>query len=380
MRRLILPRIVIINHIQPLTAVILQKKGESTMDRITIGMDLGDKKHAICTLSNNGKDKVMSTMKNDSKTIADFFTKHQGATVAMEAGTHSPWISRLVESKGCNVVVGNPRKLRMIWDSDDKDDNRDAELLAKVARFDPELLYPIHHRGERAHIDLELIKARSILVKSRCDLINHIRGSVKAVGCSLPKCSTPSFHHKVCDDLPDNMDDTLKPLLLIVGEITNQIKDYDKKIEAICKEKYPETELLRNIAGVGPITSLSYILTIEDPDRFKNSKQVGKFLGLTPKKDQSGEIDKQLRITKAGNSDLRCLLVQSAQYVLGPFGPDCDLRSFGQRLAERGGKNAKRRAIVAVARKLSVLMHRLWKNGEVYNPFHKQNSKVKKAA
>ena len=163
-------------------------------------------------------------------------------------------------------------------------------------------------------------------------------------------------------------------VLLLIAQITTQIKEFDKEIEKIGNERYPETELLRRIKGVGPLTALAFILTLESPDRFQTSRQIGSYLGLTPRRDQSGETDKQLRITKAGSPFLRKLLINSAQYLLGPFGEDCNLRRFGLRLASRGGKNAKRKAVVAVGRKLSVLLHRLWKFGEIYDPLYKRNS------
>ena len=137
------------------------------------------------------------------------------------------------------------------------------------------------------------------------------------------------------------------------------------------RKAYPETLTLREITGVGPVTALAYVLTLEDPTRFNKSRDVGPYLGLTPKRDQSGKTDKALSISKAGNTYLRRLLVGSAHYILGPFGPDCDLRRYGTRIASRGGKAAKRKAVVAVARKLAVLMHQLWKNKATYDPFYK---------
>ena len=350
------------------------------MDTVTIGMDLGDKNHVIYVLNSNSVKGNIHTIGNERKKLIEFFKQYPKATVAFEAGTHSPWISRQLSALGCNVLIGNPRKLRVIWDSDDKDDLRDAEMLARVARFDPALLYPIQHRGEQAQMDLELLKARDMLVKSRASLINHVRGAVKAVGARLPSCSTPSFHNQVTDKIPVGMEEGLQPLLSTIGDLTTRINEYDRKIAIISQESYPETVHLREISGVGPLTSLAFLLILEEHNRFKNSRQVGKFLGLTPRKDQSGETDKQLRITKAGNVYLRKLLVQAAHYILGPFGPPCNLRSFGLRLAERGGKNARRRAVVAVARKLAVLMHRLWKTGEVYDPFYNVKETTLKAA
>lgn len=134
--------------------------------------------------------------------------------------------------------------------------------------------------------------------------------------------------------------------------------------------KYPETKLLRRFSGVGPITVLAYVLILEDPRRFPKSRDVGPAIGLVPKRDQSGDRDPQLRITKTGISFLRRLLVSSSQYMLGPFGPDCDLRRWGLKLADRGGKNTQKRAVIAIARKLAVLLHHLCKSGEIYDPFY----------
>ena len=246
-------------------------------------------------------------------------------------------------------------------------------MLARIARFDPELLFPIAHRSKQAQTDLELLKARDMLVKTRTSLINHVRGAVKSFGERLPKCSAESFHKHCHDFLPENLKAVLQVIIETIEHITDRIKEFGRRIEKISREVYPETELLKAIGGVGPLTALAYVLVLEEPGRFSKGRQVGKFLGLTPRRDQSGETDKQLRITKAGNRFLRRLLVGAAQYILGPFGPDCHLRRFGLRLAERGGKSAKKRAVVAVARKLAVLMHRLWRNGEIYDPLYKES-------
>ena len=345
------------------------------MNSITIGMDLGDKNNVICVIDNAGKVIKNATVENSTSAIRNFFKSFKGALVAIEAGTHSPWISRLLSSMGCEIRVGNPRKLRAIWDSDQKCDERDAEMLARIARVDPNLLYPITHKGQQAQVDMELMQARDLLVRNRAGMINHVRSSVKSLGERLPDCSADSFYRKGGSHVPSILQESLKPVLDVIELLTSQIKEYNKKIDEISRERYPETELLRAIRGVGPLTALAYVLTLEDPDRFSKSRQVGCFVGLTPRRDQSGETDKQLRITKAGNSFLRRLLVSSAQYILSKHGEDSDLRRFGLRLAERGGKSAKRRAVVAVARKLAVLLHGLWQRGEVYEPFYSPKEK-----
>jgi transposase len=154
----------------------------------------------------------------------------------------------------------------------------------------------------------------------------------------------------------------------MVAALSDCIQGYDEKIEKLGREKYGHTALLRQVKGVGPITALAYVLTLENPERFVKSRDVGPYLGLVPKQEDSGESQPQLGISKTGDTMVRKLLVGSAQHILGRFGPDTDLRRYGLRLCERGGKNAKKRAAVAVARKLAVLLHCLWVSGEVYEP------------
>jgi len=334
----------------------------------TVGMDMGDKKNQICILDHDGNVCSTDSVANTAKAIRKKFGAMQPSVVAIEAGTHSPWVSRLLEELGHRVLIGNPRKLRFIWDSDNKYDPRDAEMLARIARFDPRLLYPIHHRGEEAQSDLAVIKARYALIKSRSALIAHCRGSVKSVGGRISKCSAATFHHRLYAEMPDALRAALSPMIELLADLTARIREFDRQIETLSKDKYPETLRIRQIRGVGPVTALAFVLTIEESSRFKKSRSVGPYLGLVPKRDQSGQTDKQLGITKAGNEYLRTLLVNCAQYMLGHFGEECDLKRFGEKLAARGGKNARKKAIVAMARKIAVLMHHLWKTGEDYKP------------
>jgi transposase len=228
----------------------------------------------------------------------------------------------------------------------------------------------VEHRGCDSQVHLAIVHSREALVRSRTQMINHVRGTVKSFGYRLPKCSTPSFHKKVPGQLPSELAEVLEPIVETVGSLTEKIKDYDRRIEELAAERYPETRLLRQVSGVGSLTALTFVLTLEDPQRFAQSRSVGAYLGLAPGTDQSGEKDPQKRISGEGDEMLRRLLVSSAHYILGPFAPDSDLRRHGEKIAERGGKNAKKRAVVAVARKLSVLLHRLWVSGEVYEPLH----------
>jgi transposase len=334
----------------------------------TIGVDLGDRRSRMCVLDAQGQVISACSIATTRSALQRYFAGCEPCRVALEVGTHSPWVSRVLEDCGHEVLVANARKLRMIYASDNKTDKTDAEMLARVARLDPRLLYPIHHRGPRAQADLALIRSRGVLVESRTRLINHVRGSVKWWGERLPTCSTPSFAKKVTAAIPEQMREALGPVLEQIASLTAKIREMDKSIERKCEEDYPETGAISQPKGVGPLTALRFILTLEDAHRFKKSRDVGPYLGMTPRTKDSGKSEPQLRITKAGDVPLRTLLVNCAQYMLGPFGEDSDLRQVGLRISERGGKNAKKRAVVAVARKLAVLMHRLWVSGEVYEP------------
>jgi len=335
-----------------------------------IGLDLGDKHSHLATLDQGGELIEETRVPTTKASFRRKFSTLPACRVAMEVGAHSRWASHLLEELGHEVLVANARKLRAIYHNPRKDDRADAEILARLARLDPNLLSPIHHRSPQAQADLAVIRSRDALVRSRTLLINHVRGIVKSFGDRLPSCSANYFAKKVASDIPKPLRPALMPILETVASLTQQIRLCDHRIVTLCQEQYPEVELLQPVAGVGALTSLAYVLTLEDPQRFKKSREVGPALGLVPRRDQSGGHDPQLRITKTGDTYLRRLLVGSAQYILGPFGPDCDLRRWGLMLAERGGKNAKKRAVVGVARKLAVLLHHLWKTGEVYDPFY----------
>jgi len=341
-----------------------------------IGMDLGDKQHVVVVFNEEGEEVEVRKLTNTSKQLQKFFSKHPGAAVVMEAGSHSAWISRLLTSMGHDVHVGNPRKLRAIWDADDKSDERDARILGLIFRMEPRLLHPIFHRSEEAQMDLEMIKARNQLVTARAKLINHVRGTVKGIGERLPSSSTACFARHAREHLPRQLQDSLSGVIESIEQLTEQIRHQDRLIETTSIEKYPETKWLRQVPGVGPITALAYVLTLEEPTRFEKSRSAGAFLGLTPRRDQSGDTDKQLGITKAGNTYLRQLLISCAHYIMGRFGEDTDLRRHGEKIAARGGKNARKRAVVAVARKLSVILHRLWSDQTEYVPLYRSARKT----
>lgn len=335
-----------------------------------VGLDLGDEWSVLYVISmETGEPLEEGRVRTTRQAFKQRFENMPRCRVALEVGTHSPWVNRLLRRLGHQVIVANAGRVGLIWKNQRKQDRQDAENLARLARVDPRMLHPIQHRGEQAQLDLAMLRSRDLLVKTRTRSINHVRGLVKAFGFRVPKCSTDSFAARAAEEIPQELRATLQPVLDLISTLSRQIKDYDRRIEALGRQ-YEVPRRLQQIAGVGPLTSLAYVLILEDPTRFAHSRSVGPYLGLVPKLDQSGDSDPQLRITGAGDELLRRLLVGSAQYILGPFGPECDLRRFGQQLQARGGKIAKKKAVVAVARKLAVLLHHLWITGEDYDPHY----------
>jgi len=334
----------------------------------TIGCDLGDK---TCELFVIRPDETMYRPKPVPTTregFRAFFDGRPRAHVVLEVGTHSRWTSSLLTELGHVPTIANPRNVHLISQSNHKDDDVDAELLARLGRADVKLLSPIKHRGEQVQADLAVTKVRDALIRCRTKLVNQARGLTKSFGFRLPKCDARCFHRRTKESIPEALKEALSPAYDLLEQLATQIAVLDKQMEQIAATRYPDVEIVSQPKGVGLVTGLVFILTIEDKNRFAKSRNAGAFLGLTPKRRKSGDDDPQLRITKAGDPFLRRLLVQSAHYILGPFGEDSDLRRWGLALCARGGKAAKKRARVAVARRLAVLMHRLWVTGEIYQP------------
>jgi transposase len=338
------------------------------LDRLTVGVDLGDQWSNYCIVGLGGETLAEGQFRTRREEIGEFFGGLAKSRVVFEVGTHSAWVREVVVGLGHEVLVANPRRMEGSKRRRRKNDRIDATKLARLGRVDPKSLYPIQHRSTEIREDLLVIRVRDSLVESRTKLISTVRGMVKTMGTRLPGCSSVSFSQKATDQIPSEVQETLQPLLRLIQTLSEEINGYDKRIEKLASEKYMHTKLLRQVNGVGPVTSLAYVLTLETPLRFKRSRDVGPYLGLVPQQEDSGDCQPQLGISKAGDRMLRKLLVGSAHYILGPFGPDTDLRRFGMKLCQRGGKNAKKRASVAVARKLAVLLHRLWSSGEVYEP------------
>lgn len=345
-----------------------------------IGIDLGDRTSHFVGLNAGGEVVAAGRVTTTAAAMAREFGSIGSKVIAIETGTHSPWVSRLLTGLGHRVVVANSRKLRLIYENRRKNDRVDAEHLARLVRMDPKLLEPITHRSERDQQHLALLRSRDKLVRTRSGLITHVRGTVKSMGLRVPACSAEAFVKKAKPVIPQELKPALDPVLGAIEHLHKEIAGYDRRIEQLARTEYPVAQLLMQVTGVGPVTSVAFVVTVGDPERFKTSRTAGAWVGLTPGQSASGQRDPQMRITKEGDHYLRRLLVSCAQYILAPGRPDSDLRRHGLALAARGGKNAKKRAVVAVARKLAVLLHMLWRTGAVYEPLYNANANAMRSA
>jgi transposase len=337
-------------------------------DKLTIGLDLGDRNSWYCVLDEAGQVLLEQRLSTTAKALGEVFGRMARSRVALETGMHSPWVSRLLKELGHEVIVAHARQVRLIGESRKKDDRLDARTLARLARIDPELLCPVQHRSAQAQADLMVIRARAGLVRARTSLVNTARGLTKSYGQRLRGCNVRNMNPEKAEQLSPELQRALEPLLAAIEALSERIAEYNEQIEDLARESYPQVELLKQVKGVGTLIALTFLLTLEDAHRFHKSRDVGCYVGLQPGRRNSGQSEPQLHISKEGDTYLRTLLVQGAQHILGPFGADSDLRRWGLKLAERGGTNGKKRAIVATARKLAVLLHHLWVSGEVYEP------------
>ncbi len=269
--------------------------------KLTIGLDLGDRWSFYCVMDEAGQVILERKLPTTSEAMKQTFGKIPQSLIALETGTHSPWVSRLLGELGHQVIVAHAQKVQLIIKSSRKDDRHDARTLARLARIDPELLGPVRHRSVQAQLHLTVIRARAELVSARTALVNAARGLVKSYGQRLPKCGTYQVSEKLADGLNAELREVLVPLLKEIESLSERVKNYDERMEKIAKDAYPEVSLLKQVKGVGTQIALTYVLTIEDPYRFAKSREVGCFLGLRPGRRNSGESEPQKGISKEGD-------------------------------------------------------------------------------
>lgn len=344
-------------------------KDAAVVPSLTIGLDLGDRTSQVYGIDALGACVIERSLATSPAGLR-FFAAQCACRVVLEVGTHSPWVSRALAAMGHEVIVANPSAVYGARRRRKRNDRMDAEFLARQGRADVQLLHPIMHRRAVAQQHLEVLRARDQVVATRTKLINHVRGAVKAIGGRLSACSAEAFARRAAAEVPATLTPAVTPLLALIAELSRAIAAYDRDIARLVATTYPVARRLQQPVGVGPLTALAFVLVIDDPRRFSRSRDVGAYVGLVPRLDESSASSPQLRISKTGDPLVRRLLVSAAHYILGPFGPPCDLRRHGAGIAARGGKNAKKRAVVAVARKLAVLLHHLWISGATYAPDH----------
>jgi transposase len=363
------------------SAVINVSEAEMGDEQFTVGIDLGDTYSNLCILDADGSVSEELRVRTAPATLRRQLASLPTSRVVLEVGSQSPWVSRLVSELGHDCIIANPAKVRMIAQSSHKTDRSDAEMLARLGRADPTLLSPVQHRSAQAQAHLAVIRSRRALVAARTLLINQVRGTVKAIGGRLRACDADHFaaRYGEGDGIPPEVQGALAPVFAVIATLSEQIKAADAAVANLITAHYPVAKGLQQIPGVGPLISLTFVLTLDDPTRFPKSRAVGPYLGLTPRQRSSGDRAPELGISRIGDTYLRQLLVQGAHYILGYRGPDSDLRRWGLAKAQ-GGKNAKKRAVTAVARKLAVLLHHLWVTGEVYEPLHNAAKSEPKSA
>lgn len=341
---------------------------------LCIGFDLGDRFTQVCLLDRKGQTRNRR-LRTRPEALMKFLSSQPRSRVVFETCGVSSWVRRLVVAAGHEAVMANARELHLISQSYRKNDRRDAELLARLGLADPKLLRPVVPRSAKAQRTRALMNVRRNLVEQRTRGILSVRGLLKSFAIFLGSCSSEGFpqlvHESLTGETATAESKELSKIVLhqvsIIEALTEEIRIIDRKVKKAIEVDYPEVNRLMQVQGVGPITALSVVLAIDDPTRFTRGRHVASYFGLCPRQDQSGDTDKQLRISKAGDRYVRQLLVQCAHYILAR-GKDSHLKRWGLALAQRGGANAKKRAAVAVARKLAVLLHSLWLSGEDYEP------------
>lgn len=331
----------------------------------SIGLDLSDEKSSFCMIDGRGKITCEGQVETEAPSLRRVFGKLEASRIILEASPQCHWVAKLLRSFGHEVIVVNPRRLQLISESASKTDRNDARMLARIGRLDVGMLQPVHEKSDATLAVRMEMRARAQLVAMRTRLINIVRSDMKTLGHKAPSCSADAFHEKA--HIPEILRAALAPLLRMLAALQEEIERFARALNSHCDRLAP-TAIFREIHGVGPVLSLGYTMAIEDPKRFKSSRLVGAYFGLTPKSFQSGKSDPCLRISKQGDRAVRSLLVTAATHILKRSAPDSDLKRYGTRIALSGTRRDRARARVAVARKLAVLMHRLWSTGELYEP------------
>ena len=331
-----------------------------------IGVDLGDRESNGCRFRKATGEIEDFRFPTTREGITERFSKMESCQVVIEAGSQTRWVSQVIKQLGFDVRVMNPRQNELIKKSLNKTDKSDARCLARIAACCAPLVHEVRMRSDETQRCLSMIRARDRMVSARTKLASGVRGLAKQFGHRFVAKSPDALWKS---EVPDELKPALEGMMRAIQQLSEGIACYDRAIATTAQKQYPQVAPLSRIPGVGVLTSMAFVLLLENPTRFKKSRDVGAYFGLRPRQFESGDSKKLLGITKTGDRLTRRLLVQCAAHILGPFGKDSDLRRYGLAMIERGGRAANKRARVAVARKLAVTMHRMWVDGTEFRPF-----------
>ena len=248
----------------------------------TIGLDVGDRVTHVCVLDGQRGVVQRSRCATRREALLSALAPYADARVILEAGSQSPWLAAALRKAGFAVQVADPRRVALISQDPRKTDRRDAEVLARLGSALPELIGSVHHRDERTQADVSVLRARDQVVAMRARVILQIRGLHKALGHRLPSSSAAAFRRRVLDEVAPLLRPAILPLLSVLEQLEVTIAEYDRQLAEMARTRYPAALALQQVHGVGPITSVAFVLTVDDPARFRSSRQVGSWLGLCP--------------------------------------------------------------------------------------------------
>lgn len=335
-----------------------------------LGIDLADRSAQFCVMTAEAGVAAEGKIELTPRKLGELWRAHGDVdVVVLEAGSPATWVTELLEGLGARVIVADPRKLKAVTESVRKSDVRDAQMLARLGLADEQLLSPTYVRPPEHRRAMTQLRVRDQVVRQRSSTIAEIRATVKLEGLRLRRCEAELVHEQEAG-LPEELAMVLAPLFATLRAQDAAVAAYDAQIAETSK-RFPAAALLDEIDGVGPITALAFVVVVGDPARFRHTRDIGAYLGLVPRRDQSGQSDPSRRITKAGCGFLRRLLVQCAQVLCRPVGKDSALRRRTAAMLERRGKAGKRQVVVAVARRLSVVMLSMLKSQQRWQPLHR---------
>ncbi len=331
-----------------------------------VGLDVSLKQTAICVVDQTGAIKKEGMVTSDPEAIAAFVNIHakKAIRIGLESGATSTWLWTELNKLGLPIICIDARHAKAALKMQiNKSDRNDAIGIARIMQTG--WYREVRVKNLDSHAIKGLLASRALLVKVRRDIEKLIRGLLKNLGLVIGRAKRNPFTVRAKELIDGNpaLVASVEPLLEARETIIHQIADLDRKMLHLARNDV-QVQRFMTTPGVGAITALCYLAIIDDPTRFKKSRSVGAYLGLTTRRFASGEIDWTGRISKCGDSMLRCYLYEAANVLLTRVEGWSTLKAWGIRLAKRSGI---RKAKVAVARKLAVILHRMWIDGTDFN-------------